>query len=289
MHVFSSSPHTAGATAHAVARPAANVPLPAVLVTGAARRLGAELCRAFAAAGWRVIGHYNHNQADALALQQAIRASGGTMELVQAELADPAARRQMMQHIAAHGGALQALVNNASLFLPDTGSSYDEEQALRQIRVNLLAPLDLTRLMAQQHPADAAAACCAIHVLDQKVFNLNPDYFSYTTSKLALERAVALQAQALAPRVRVCGVAPGLLFESGPQQADNFAAASHANLLRRPINPQDVAHTCLFLAQTPSITGTTLCVDNGQHLVPLPRDILFVVDELLGPHLPSRA
>ncbi len=289
MHAFSSSTHTAGATAHKVARPAANAPLPAVLVTGAARRLGAELCRAFAAAGWRVIGHYNHSQADALALQQSIRASGGTMELVQAELADPAARRQMMQHIAAHGGALQALVNNASLFLPDTGSSYDEEQALRQIRVNLLAPLDLTRLMAQQHPADAAAACCAIHVLDQKVFNLNPDYFSYTTSKLALERAVALQAQALAPRVRVCGVAPGLLFESGPQQADNFAAASHANLLRRPINPQDVAHTCLFLAQTPSITGTTLCVDNGQHLVPLPRDILFVVDELLGPHLPSRA
>ena len=259
---------------------------PTVLVTGGARRLGAELCRAFAAAGWRVLCHFNSSRADAQALQQELQEQGAHLELVQADLADPAARRAMMQHIATQWGPLQALVNNASLFMPDTGENYTEALAMQQIGVNLLAPLDLARLMAQQHPADAIAACCAIHVLDQKVFNLNPDYFSYTTSKLALERAVSLQAQALAPRMRVCGVAPGLLFQSGPQQADNFAAASHANLLRRPIHPQDVARTCVFLAQTPATTGATLCVDNGQHLVPLPRDILFVVDELLKQHLP---
>lgn len=258
---------------------------PKVLITGGARRLGAELCRAFAAAGWHVICHYQHSQADAQALQHALHAQGATVELVQADLANPSARRQMMTHIATQWGPLQALVNNASLFLPDTGHSYNEAQALQQLAVNLLAPLDLARLMAQQHPADAVATCCAIHVLDQKVFNLNPDYFSYTTSKLALERAVALQAQALAPCVRVCGVAPGLMYQSGPQQADNFTVASHANLLRRPIRPQDVAASCVFLAQTPAITGSTLCVDNGQHLLPLPRDILFVVDELLAPHL----
>jgi len=118
-------------------------------------------------------------------------------------------------------------------------------------------------------------------VLDQKVYNLNPDYFSYTVSKLALERAVALQAQSLAPAVRVCGVAPGILFESGPQDHDNFQKAARANLLRRPIDPADVARSCVFLAGTPSVTGSILSVDNGQHLVPLPRDIMFVVDDLL--------
>ena len=281
-HSASHRADTCALLQHASPSPAKNV-----LITGGARRLGAELCRAFATAGWRVFCHYSSSQADARALQEELRARGSAVELVQAELADPAARRSMMQRIATHWGPVHALVNNASLFMPDTGEGYTEEQALLQLRVNLLAPLDLARLMAQQHPADAVAACCAIHVLDQKVFNLNPDYFSYTASKLALERAVSQQAQALAPRMRVCGVAPGLLYQSGPQQADNFAAASHANLLRRPINPQDVAAACVFLAQTPSITGATLCVDNGQHLVPLPRDILFVVDELLKLHLPG--
>ena len=127
-----------------------------------------------------------------------------------------------------------------------------------------------------------------MHVLDQKVLNLNPDYFSYTLSKLALERAVALQAQALAPRLRVCGVAPGLMFLSGPQTQANFDAASRVNLMRQPIEPAQVAATCLFLAENPCITGMTLAVDNGQHLVPLPRDVMFVVDDLLkaAPHAP---
>jgi len=118
-------------------------------------------------------------------------------------------------------------------------------------------------------------------VLDQKVFNLNPDYFSYTVSKLALERAVALQAQALAPRLRVCGVAPGLMFLSGPQSQINFDKACQVNLMRQGTDPAQVAATCLFLAENPCITGITVPVDNGQHLVPLPRDVMFVVDDLL--------
>ncbi len=144
--------------------------------------------------------------------------------------------------------------------------------------------MSFARLLARQ-PADGTDRA-AIHILDQKVFNLNPDYFSYTVSKLALERAVSLQAQSLAPAVRVCGVAPGLLFTSGPQNEANFAKAAQANLLRRPIDPADVARTCVFLAETPSVTGTTLCVDNGQHLVPLARDIMFVVDDLLKASAP---
>jgi NAD(P)-dependent dehydrogenase (short-subunit alcohol dehydrogenase family) len=117
------------------------------------------------------------------------------------------------------------------------------------------------------------------------VFNLNPDYFTYTVSKLALERTVALQAQALAPQLRVCGVAPGLMYLSGPQSQDNFDAACKVNLMRRATDPQQVAASCLFLAENPCITGITLTVDNGQHLVPLPRDVMFVVQDLLkAPH-----
>jgi NAD(P)-dependent dehydrogenase (short-subunit alcohol dehydrogenase family) len=160
----------------------------------------------------------------------------------------------------------------------------DEAGARSQLEVNLLAPLALAGLMAQSlaktPPQELAGLRSVIHVLDQKVFNLNPDYFSYTVSKLALERAVALQAQALAPALRVCGVAPGLMFLSGPQSQANFDQAGRVNLMRLATDPVQVAASCLFLADNPCITGVTLTVDNGQHLVPLPRDVMFVVEAL---------
>lgn len=249
-----------------------------VLVTGGAHRLGAEIVRQFAAAGWRVWCHYQRSAAAAQALQTELRAQGAFVELVQADLARSAEVERMMAHIAQTTGPLDCLVNNASLFEPDTGAAMDLNGTRQQLEVNLIAPLTLASLMARQAAPNAAPGQrSVIHILDQKVFNLNPDYFSYTVSKLGLERSVALQAQALAP-LRVCGVAPGLMFLSGPQTQDNFDRASRVNLLRQPIDPTQVAATCLFLAQNPCITGTTVCVDNGQHLVPLERDVMFLAD-----------
>jgi NAD(P)-dependent dehydrogenase (short-subunit alcohol dehydrogenase family) len=260
-------------------------PAPArgVLVTGGGRRLGAAICEAFARAGWQVWCQYRGSRDAARALCERLCAAGGSARAIEADIADAAGRAALMAAIAAAGGPLDCVVNNASAFEPDTGLDFEADAALRQLGVNLIAPLDFARLLARQAAAPDADRS-AIHVLDQKVYNLNPDYFSYTVSKLALERAVALQAQALAPAVRVCGVAPGLMFESGPQDGENFRRAARANLLRRPIDPDDVARACVFLAGTPGATGTTLCIDNGQHLVPLERDIMFVVDELLHPH-----
>ncbi len=248
-----------------------------VLVTGAAHRLGAEIATAFARAGWQVLCHYERSQAAAEALVNSLRAQGLKAAAVQGSLDSEAACLALFQQAQAHTERLHCVVNNASTFFPDEGADFRSDQALHQLQVNLLAPLVLGRELARQAQGDASV----IHILDQKVFNLNPDYFSYTVSKLALERAVALQAQSLAPALRVCGVAPGLMYLSGPQTRDNFERAASANLLRRPTDPHDVAQTCLFLARTASITGTVVSVDNGQHLVPLPRDIMFVVDDLL--------
>jgi len=249
-----------------------------VLVTGGAHRLGAEIVRQFAAAGWRVWCHYQSSAMAAQALQAELGAQGACVELVQADLAQHAEVERMVVHITQSHGPLDCLVNNASLFEPDTGAAMDLTGTRQQLEVNLIAPLALASLMARQNaPESTPGQRSVIHILDQKVFNLNPDYFSYTVSKLALERSVALQAQALAP-LRVCGVAPGLMFLSGPQTQDNFDRASRVNLMRQPIDPAQVAATCLFLAQNPCITGTTVCVDNGQHLVPLERDVMFLAD-----------
>jgi NAD(P)-dependent dehydrogenase (short-subunit alcohol dehydrogenase family) len=247
-----------------------------VLVTGGAHRLGAEIVRQFAAADWRVWCHYQRSADAAMALQAELQAAGGFVECVQADLAQSEQVEQMMGHIAQSHGPLDCLVNNASLFEPDEGTAMDLPGARLQLEVNLIAPMLLASLMAQQSAPNAKLGQrSVVHILDQKVFNLNPDYFSYTVSKLALERAVALQAQALAP-LRVCGVAPGLMFLSGPQTQENFDRNSRVNLLREPIDPAQVAATCVFLAQNPCITGTTVCVDNGQHLVPLARDVMFL-------------
>jgi NAD(P)-dependent dehydrogenase (short-subunit alcohol dehydrogenase family) len=274
------------------------------LITGGSVRLGREIGLAFARAGWNVACHYNHSEAQAHALCAELRSLGVDALAVQGDLEDEASCQSIFDTtVAITGTALQCVVNNASLFVPDEGADFDEAQALAQIKVNLMAPMRFGKWMAVLHegnskeatsiksadtttPAQASASAThhakpsVIHVLDQKVFNLNPDYFSYTLSKLALERAVSLQAQSLAPTLRVNAVAPGLMYLSGPQTQDNFNRASQANLLRHPINPADVASSVVFLAGNASITGTTVRVDNGQHLVPLARDVMFVVEEL---------
>lgn len=276
------------------------------LITGGSVRLGREIGLAFARAGWNVACHYNHSETQANALCAELRALGVDALAVQGELEDEASCQRIFNTtVATTGTALQCVVNNASLFVPDEGANFDEAQALAQIKVNLMAPMRFGKWLAALHvgnseettsagkastltPASASASASAhhhakpsvIHVLDQKVFNLNPDYFSYTLSKLALERAVSLQAQSLAPTLRVNAVAPGLMYLSGPQTQDNFNRAAQANLLRHPINPVDVASSVVFLACNASITGTTVRVDNGQHLLPLARDVMFVVEEL---------
>jgi NAD(P)-dependent dehydrogenase (short-subunit alcohol dehydrogenase family) len=274
------------------------------LITGGSVRLGREIGLAFARAGWNVACHYNRSDAEAHALCAELRTLGVDALAVQGDLEDEASCQSIFDTtVAITGTALQCVVNNASLFVPDEGTDFDEAQALAQIKVNLMAPMRFGKWMAALHADNAEKAISAgsastatvtpasastkhhakpsvIHVLDQKVFNLNPDYFSYTLSKLALERAVSLQAQSLAPTLRVNAVAPGLMYLSGPQTQDNFNRAASANVLRQPINPADVASSVVFLAGNASITGTTVRVDNGQHLVPLARDVMFVVEEL---------
>jgi NAD(P)-dependent dehydrogenase (short-subunit alcohol dehydrogenase family) len=253
----------------------------AVLVTGGARRLGKAFCLAFARAGWNVVCHYQHSGEDALQTCEAVRALGHKAYAVQGDLGQSDAIAALFAAtVAALGQAPDAIVNNASAFEPDSGLDFSPELLQQQMQINLSAPLQLASLLARSTSAAAATLPCVIHVLDQKVFNLNPDYFSYTLSKLALERAVALQAQALAPRVRVNGVAPGLIYVSGPQSGENFRRASSVNLLQSATDPADVASSAVFLAENPSITGVTIAVDKGQHLVPLARDIMFVAEQL---------
>jgi NAD(P)-dependent dehydrogenase (short-subunit alcohol dehydrogenase family) len=115
-----------------------------------------------------------------------------------------------------------------------------------------------------------------VNLLDQKLWNPNPDYLSYTLSKAALEAANTLLAQALAPRLRVCGVAPGVTLPSGPMNDAEFETARRQTPLQRSSTGADIARAVRFLLESPAITGTTLLVDGGQHLLGQPRDVMFL-------------
>jgi len=253
-----------------------------VLVTGGAHRLGREFCLAFARSGWNIFCHYKNSADNARETQEMVQRLGMQCILIQQDLNDPNAHNLLLDSCESHTAKLpRCIVNNASLFAIDSAQSANAELLQTHFQTNTVVPLLLGNAIAQRAALTKppAESFCVIHVLDQKVHNLNPDYFSYTVSKLALHRSVALQAQSLAPWVRVCGLSPGLSYLSGDQTQENFDKASLVNLLKKAINPKDIADAAVFIATNESMTGSTVQIDNGQHLIPLERDVMFVVNK----------
>ncbi len=255
---------------------------PTVLVTGAARRLGREMALALAQAGWQVAVHYRGSQPEALATvadcEAAARAAGhkGTaFAAFAADLADEAATRALLPQVVERLGPVRAIVNSASLFEHDTPESFAYAGLQRHLAANTGAPVLLAQALHAHRAAvdtEAAADAVVVNLLDQKLWNLNPDFFSYTLSKAALHAATTMLAQALAPRLRVVGVAPGLTLTSHMLSQEKFEALHRLSPLGRSSTAQDVVATVKFALDNRSITGTTLLVDGGQHLMKFERD-----------------
>lgn len=255
---------------------------PVVLVTGAARRLGRQLALHLARQGRDLALHHRRSgEADALALAAELAQHGARAVLLPADLADEAAVEALVPEAVRQLGRLDAVVNSASLFRDDDvhGLSYASLQA--HLLPNCGAPLLLARAL-HRHCEAAGHAGCVVNVLDQKLWNPNPDHLSYTLSKAALQAATTALAQALAPRVRVVGVAPGLTLHSGDMDDAEFEAAHRLAPLGHSSTPDDIAQAVRYLLQARSVTGTTLLVDGGQHLQALPRDVLFMVRSPAG-------
>ncbi|WP_373994560.1 SDR family oxidoreductase [Duganella sp. Leaf126] len=255
----------------------ASSPAPIALVTGAARRLGRAIALGLARAGWDVAVHYRGSQAEALATAADITALGRRAVTLRCDLADEAAVRALLPQAVAALGPVRCVVNNASLFDYDSAEDFTVARLDAHMHANVAAPVLLAQALHAHTPDSAPAGqAVVINLLDQKLYNLNPDFLSYTLSKAALHTATTMLAQQLAPRLRVVGVAPGITMVSGDQTEDGFKTAHQQTPLGRSSTPEDIADSVVYAASARALTGTTLVVDGGQHLVPLPRDVMFV-------------
>ena len=275
---------------------------PVVLVTGAAKRLGREIALNLAKHGWRVAVHYRSSEQDAintiadLAIntpaaadifyKYAISTPHSNIHAgFQCDLSDESAVRALLPQAIAHFGRVDAVVNSAAIFEHDAASTFSYSAMQKHLATNTGAAILLSQAL-HEHVSERKNASlkagettthgdiqgAVVNLLDQKLWNQNPDFFSYTLSKAALEAANTMLAMELAPLVRVVGVAPGLTLTSHMISDEKFQELHKISPLGRSSTPQDVADAVRFALENRSITGTTLVVDGGQHLMRFARD-----------------
>jgi NAD(P)-dependent dehydrogenase (short-subunit alcohol dehydrogenase family) len=236
------------------------------LITGAARRIGHAIAEDLAAHGWSVAIHYRESHGDAAALEKKIVAAGGKAVCVRGDLADLAVVPRIVSEASAALGSITLLVNNASIFEKDTVGALDQALWQRQMNVNLTAPVMLAEAFARQLPEGVEGNI--VNLLDQRIWRPTPAYFSYQLSKSALATATEILAQALAPRIRVNGIAPGPVLPSAQGGPERFAKQVDALPLRRAPDLADFGRTVRYLVENRSVTGQIIALDGGQHLGP---------------------
>lgn len=251
--------------------------VPVVLITGAAKRIGRHIALNMAQRGWDIVVHYHRSAEDAAQVVAEIVQLGRRAIAVQADLGRVDQVKKIVPQVLNQLGRLDCVVNNASLFEADSVNDFSQACLDKHMHANLMAPIMLAQALHASLPDDAPAGIASvINILDQKLFNLNPDYLSYTLSKAALQTATTTLAQALAPKLRVVGIAPGLSMVSGDQSETDFLAAHKVTPLGRSSTPEDIAEAVCYVAAARAITGTTILVDGGQHLIPTQRDVMFL-------------
>jgi len=234
------------------------------LITGAGRRIGRTIALDLARNGWHVAVHYAASRHEAEAVVAEIRHAGGVAVTLGADLANARDAELLIPQCADALGAPELLVNSAALFLDDRLETLDPAQWDRQQAVNLRAPVLLAKSFAAHLRQDRQGLI--INIVDQRVWRLTPEFFSYTIAKAGLYAATRMLAQALAPRIRVNAIGPGPVLPSIHQTSDAFAEEVATTPLRRATPPEEIAAAVRFILDAPSMTGQMIALDAGQHL-----------------------
>ncbi len=237
----------------------------AVLVTGAAKRLGRAIALDLASHGYDIALHFNSSDTDAEEAAGLIRGLGQRAALLKADLGREDEVAPLVARAAAELGHLTALVNCASIFENDDWSTATRESWDRHLEINLRAPFVLAQSFARLLPDYAKGAI--VNIVDQRVLKPTPQFLSYSLSKAGLHWLTTTLAQGLAPRIRVNAVAPGPTMINARQSEEQFRRQREATILHTGAEPQDVCDAVRYLLTAPAVTGVMIAVDGGQHLV----------------------
>lgn len=236
------------------------------IVTGAGARLGKAMAIALGEDGWNVAIHYARSRDGAEETARTIRAMGAKAITVQADLSNETETDGLIAKASAGlGGPLTLLVNSASTFFDDTAKEHTRADWDSHMQVNLRAPILLAQNFTRTLPPETKATI--INLIDQRVWNLNPQFFTYTLSKSALWSATQTLAQALAPNIRVNAIGPGPTLRSVHQSNDEFAAETEATLTQNGSSPEEIIRALRYLVSAQSVTGQMIASDGGQHLL----------------------
>lgn len=246
------------------------------LVTGAGRRIGREIALTLAAKGYDVVVHYKASREEAESVRLACLAAGASFAYTLCcDLTERSSRSELLSRAGVLAGRpVDLLVNSASIFNYDTAESFSMGGLEEHLEVNFIAATDLTLRLYAAHK-QAGTVGHSITLLDQKVENLNPDYLSYTLSKLAAKASIRMLAQSCAPSIRVNAISPGVTLVSGDMGEQEFEKAHRVAALGQSSTARDIADAVLMLDLARAVTGQSIAVDGGQHLVPLARDVAF--------------
>lgn len=240
----------------------------AVLVTGAARRIGRAIALDLAARGWAVAVHYNRSEDGAGEVLAEIESAGGRAALVSGDLGDERQSQSLVgRAVDGLGRPLTALVNNASTFEHDSVVTATRQSWDQHIEANLRAPFVLSQAFAAQYPRAAGdKEGNIINLIDQRVWNLTPEFISYTLSKAGLWTLTQTMALALAPDIRVNAIGPGPTIASVRQSAADFAAQNRSTPLGHGATPDDITAAINYILSADALTGQMIALDGGQHL-----------------------
>ncbi|MBV7266773.1 SDR family oxidoreductase [Erythrobacter ani] len=248
--------------------------LPAVLITGGATRIGAEIAQGFAKAGWHVVIHYNSSSDPAESLANALPSA----EIIQCDLTDDNAAAEMICDLASRLSDWRCLINSASVFNYDSATDLDPATNRQAMQINALSPARMSQMFLAH--ATSSSQRCVIQITDMKLANPNPDFFSYTMSKHALASTIGMLAKSTErPGDRIYGIAPGAILASHDQSEEETEVSHRLNLLGRKTGASEIVEAALFLSKFVIRSGQTLYIDSGQHLLDQDRDVIWLARE----------
>jgi NAD(P)-dependent dehydrogenase (short-subunit alcohol dehydrogenase family) len=246
------------------------------LITGSAKRIGRQLALDLADAGYDIAVHCNASRYEAEEVAGLIRAKGRRATIVQGDLARVDVPERLIAEAVVALGSLTVLINNASIFEPDEVGSITAESWAQHQDTNLRSPVLLSQSFAKVLPQGAQGNI--INIIDQRVWKLNPKFFSYTNSKSGLWAATRTLAQALAPHIRVNAIGPGPALPSARMDQAEFDKQARLTLLGRGTSPKEISAAVQFILSQPSLTGQMIALDGGQHLVWQTPDVTEVTE-----------